>query len=1121
MRIDASVVRRVAATAITVFGGLVAAAFADQPSVPRLGLVVDESEAAARPKADGTVVLLSSDFETVWPVTPWRVTHADGAPAVDWGRTTFRAAVGSHSIWCAAGGAAAPGAGQPVPPGTFSWAIVGPYDLSEATAGRLSFDLWLRTEQLHDVFMWLASTDGVTFSGTATSTDTPGWRGAGGDLQRFGGAGDVTGQPRVWFALAYRADYNHAFEGAYVDHLTLTADFGSPAVEGITYTTKADFEQGTLVGLDAGGDALALADGWSGLPFVWVPHTADGMVSRLDVSDGSELGRYRTGPDRTLEASAVAVDLDGACWVGNRAAGSVVKIGLEEQGDCVDRDGDGTIETSRDANSDGEISGAELLAWGADECVLYELTTAGGTVASHVPGSEHGDYADNGLAALAVTAANDLWIAVPDDRRLYRIATATGSLQQTLDLAAAELDPRALVADPAGPLWTADPTLAEVLRVNPDSDADDAFALDHLAYALGLDDAGHLYVGAGDGGEVSQLDRDTGEVQWTRDVGIDARAVVTTADGDAWVAVPGARVVQRVSGDGFIDASIQLTGQATALAVDSAGKVWTMGADSVAIQRLNPATNRADLVAELPDVGGHDAIGDLTGVVARSVVTRRGSWQVVYDSGSAATPWGTIGWVATVPSGSEIVVRVRSSEDEALWSAWETARDDVALSATPAGRYLQVGVILQLSSGSDLPVLDELTVTPAAVVEAPVAGFTWSPASPVAGDAVQFTDTTTNAPTSWAWDFGDGATSGQQNPGHSFAEAGTYTVSLTATNAGGSDTDSAQVTVRSAGSCSLECAATVPAAAVAGQAAQLEATATATSCQGAVAYSWDFGDGGTGAGATVEHTYLASGAYDWRLTASVDGLVCSRQGTLAVGDDLPVCSRPRWIPVASHVSGVGASAWRTDLGVLGVAGDGGVLDVRLLAADQVSVKRYEIAPGRMLDLTDVVQLLRPGADLSAPILVCTDDEVALTSRTYNRLAADDPCLPNGSFGQRLDGLTAADGLAAGQVAVLPQLRETAAFRTNLGFTNAGVVAAVLRVTLRDGSGAAVTTYTVGLEPGEWRQDSSPFVRRAGLSSVPAGSARVEVVSGAGLLVYASLIDNVTNDAATVLPQRIE
>jgi hypothetical protein len=71
----------------------------------------------------------------------------------------------------------------------------------------------------------------------------------------------------------------------------------------------------------------------------------------------------------------------------------------------------------------------------------------------------------------------------------------------------------------------------------------------------------------------------------------------------------------------------------------------------------------------------------------------------------------------------------------------------------------------------------------------PVASFTVSPGlDGVAPMTATFTDTSTGSPTSWAWDFGDGTTSTVQNPSHTFTAAGSYTVSLTATNAAGAST---------------------------------------------------------------------------------------------------------------------------------------------------------------------------------------------------------------------------------------------------------------------------------------------------------------------------------------------
>jgi PKD repeat protein len=74
-------------------------------------------------------------------------------------------------------------------------------------------------------------------------------------------------------------------------------------------------------------------------------------------------------------------------------------------------------------------------------------------------------------------------------------------------------------------------------------------------------------------------------------------------------------------------------------------------------------------------------------------------------------------------------------------------------------------------------------------VSVPVADFTATPTLAVDADSmtVAHTDASTNTPASWLWNFGDGSTSTLQNPSHTYGP-GRYTVSLTVTNAAGSDT---------------------------------------------------------------------------------------------------------------------------------------------------------------------------------------------------------------------------------------------------------------------------------------------------------------------------------------------
>ena len=86
------------------------------------------------------------------------------------------------------------------------------------------------------------------------------------------------------------------------------------------------------------------------------------------------------------------------------------------------------------------------------------------------------------------------------------------------------------------------------------------------------------------------------------------------------------------------------------------------------------------------------------------------------------------------------------------------------------------------------PVYNEYVKTITVNEPKPVANFSGAPLTGVAPLTVQFTDSSINTPESWLWDFGDGSTGTIKNPSHIYQNAGTYSVTLTATNPAGSGT---------------------------------------------------------------------------------------------------------------------------------------------------------------------------------------------------------------------------------------------------------------------------------------------------------------------------------------------
>lgn len=132
---------------------------------------------------------------------------------------------------------------------------------------------------------------------------------------------------------------------------------------------------------------------------------------------------------------------------------------------------------------------------------------------------------------------------------------------------------------------------------------------------------------------------------------------------------------------------------------------------------------------------------------------------------------------------------------------------------------------------------------------------------------------------SYAWDFGDSTTGSGATPAHTFAAAGTYTVTLTVTDdRGGSASTTASVTVSS----NQAPTATIAAPSCLGLTCSLNGSSSSDADGTIASYAWDFGDSTTGTGATATHAYAAPGTYTVTLTVTDNaGATASTSATVS------------------------------------------------------------------------------------------------------------------------------------------------------------------------------------------------------------------------------------------------
>jgi len=422
--------------------------------------------------------------------------------------------------------------------------------------------------------------------------------------------------------------------------------------------------------------------------------------------------------------SATAMDFEGNVWVANRGYGTVIKI-LNEGG--FDSNENERIDTSKnisknkksDENKNSKkndgVSHANILPWWQDERVVFNIEV----------GEENSEP-----TTIAVDADNNVWVGLYNENRYVKINGETGEKLAYVDVPGS---PVCTVIDGNGFLWSANGGITKIFTRT-------GMVIGHLdieAYSIAVDNADRLWVADTKGELVLQVDTNSGhvvseyynqEIQTNRHETLkpyDAvageenisedntnRGITPDTEGNIWVTNLNSNSVTMFNREnGEVLSMIPVGDHPVGIAVDSKKNMWAVNRYSGSVTKIDATTKEVEGTYSVG--AGPCGEGDITGFKLLSITTRTGLWALTHDSGESCTSWRNLSWNCDEPDGTQISVRVRSSEPDDVSDdiPWVSAENGVDLKGISDGQLLHIETKFISAKQNVTPILFDLTVT--------------------------------------------------------------------------------------------------------------------------------------------------------------------------------------------------------------------------------------------------------------------------------------------------------------------------------------------------------------------------------------------------------------------------
>jgi DNA-binding beta-propeller fold protein YncE len=327
---------------------------------------------------------------------------------------------------------------------------------------------------------------------------------------------------------------------------------------------------------------------------VWIANSEENTISKLSTATGQETGRYTTcaNPSRT------AVDLHGNVWVACRNDGGVAKI-AGSTAFCKDKNADGLLQTSADANGDGKISAQEMLPAGSDECIRFIVYPGGSCQRS-----------------LGVDKQNFAWVGEWYSMTLRRLSPDNGATVKSVVLPA---NPYGLVIDGSGIVWISGRGGYKLVRYDPATGAIETYVSTLAAfepYGITLDSLGRVWVANCCSAHVAHRFDPITKAWALATVSARPRGIAGSITGQVWVANDESNkvtVVDAASAQTLGAVDLGLGHFPIGVGLDFGGFVWTVNQASSSASKIDPAQMK--VVGEYPVGKGPYTYSDFSGYI--------------------------------------------------------------------------------------------------------------------------------------------------------------------------------------------------------------------------------------------------------------------------------------------------------------------------------------------------------------------------------------------------------------------------------------------------------------------------------------------------------------------------